>query len=145
MPTASFSVQIARPRSEVFAFLADLRNATSWMSIVDTVELVGGTPGEVGARFLVTNERGILDDIVVDYATAEVEADASLRFEVKHPKLTGADTYRLSDRDGGTFVEYDSDFTYTGLNKLSTPIGALAVKALARGMDEDLRERLENG
>ncbi len=146
MPSASFSVEIARPRDEVFAYVADLRNTPHWMSFVDDVELVGGTPGEVGARYLVTNERGILDDVVVDYATVEVDPGASVRFAVEHPKLAGHDTYTVQGAgDGRTRVTYASEFSYKGVNKLSTPIGALAIKAGTLGLDGHLREVLEQG
>jgi uncharacterized protein YndB with AHSA1/START domain len=144
MSSASFSVDIARPRDEVFAYVADLRNTPRWMSFVDDVELVAGTPGTVGARYLVTNEQGILDDVVVDYATEAVDPGSTVRFAVEHPKLSGHDTYTVEDAgDGRTRVTYATEVSFKGINKLTTPIGALALKAGAHGLDGHLREVLE--
>lgn len=74
MPSASFTVTTTRSPDQVFAFVADLRNGPSWFPMIDEVELVSGhEPGTVGARFLVTAERRILDDIVLDYTTVAAE------------------------------------------------------------------------
>lgn len=147
MPSASFSVSTTRSPEDVFAYLADLRNTTAWMSsIVDDVELVSGQqPGEVGAHFLVTNERSIFDDIVVDYRLIESQPGALLVFATKHPKLEGTDAYRLAPTgDGGTTIDYTSEFTYTGLNKLATPFGAAVVKAITGGLANHLKTHLED-
>lgn len=146
MPSASFSISTTRSPDDVFAYLADLRNTTAWMpSIVDSVELVAGEPGEAGARFLVTNERSLFDDIVVDYKTIESASGALLVFATKHPKLEGTDTYRLTPTaGGGTDVEYASQFTYTGINKVATPFGAAVIKAITGGLGNDLKAQLEH-
>jgi uncharacterized protein YndB with AHSA1/START domain len=145
MPSASFSVTTDRAPEDVFAYLADLQNTTTWMSsFVDEVELISGhRPGTVGARFLVTHTRALFDDVTVDYETIEAQSPSLLVFATKHPKLTGTDTYRLAPADdGGTTIEYTTEFAYTGLNKLATPLGAAVIKAVTGGVGTELQKAL---
>lgn len=102
MPTASFTVTVDRPVEEVHAYVADLRHAPDWFSMVDEVDLVGGgDPGAVGAHFQVKAERAVLDDIVMDYRTAAVDPGRVV-FDVDHPKLEATDTYELRPAGAGT-------------------------------------------
>lgn len=146
MPSASFSTTIDRLAEDVLAYVADLRHTVTWMSFVDEVELVHGEPGGVGARFSVTAERALMDDIVMDYKTTDVQPGRSVTFAVRHPKLEGTDTYAIEAADGGgVTMSYTTEYEYVGLNKLATPFGALAGKAATNGLGHKLKHELETG
>ncbi len=67
------------------------------MSFIDSVELLDGhRPGERGARFLVTAEHAVIDDVVMDYKTVDVTVERLVKLAVKHPKLTATDVYELT-------------------------------------------------
>ncbi len=96
MSKASFTVTIERPPAEVLAYVADLRHMPDWSPGADSVELISGhEPGEVGARFLVTAKHMIEDDVVMDCETTAIELEQLVAFAVRHPTLTGTDTYHL--------------------------------------------------
>src|SRR5262245_45212204 len=50
------SVDIARPASEVSAFVANLRNQKVWYEGLKKVEVLSGEPGAVGTRYDVVFE-----------------------------------------------------------------------------------------
>jgi uncharacterized membrane protein len=140
MPSASFTVTVARPLDAVRAYVADLRHAPEWLSFVDEIDLVEGQAGRPGSHFVV-RAHGVVDTDM-DYRTEAVDA-GEVRFAVDHPSLEGTDSYALREVAGGTEVTYTTDVSAKGLHKLATPFTAVALKLAANGASDDFRAAVE--
>ena len=144
MPTATFDITTSRPPEEAFAFVADLRNMPRWYDTIDSAELVAGTPGEVGARFLVKNERRLRGDITFDYKTVEAEPGRRVVVTLETQVMTATETYALEPTgEGGTRIAYTSEYQLTGLSKVGQPFAPILTKLYEGPMARQLREALE--
>jgi Polyketide cyclase / dehydrase and lipid transport len=137
-------VRTSRPREEVFAYMADLRNFAAWDPSVRGVAQVEGYGGGPGTVFDVT-VRGRRDR-VLRYRT--------VAFDPPHEVLVVAETRALRskdrivvDADGtGAIVTYDAVLRFTGLLRAGGAvlyfvlrrIGDRASTGLCRALDGEV-------
>ena len=144
MGRASFTVTIDCPPNEVFAFVADLRNLSSWYPAIAGAVLIAGQPGEVGSQFDLTTEResGTAGGDVVRYTTESVAPGVSVVF-VADTASAVTDTYELTPVDGGTELRYTIDVAHRGWRAPLGPLIDRAARIGLRPLGGALKRRLE--
>jgi Polyketide cyclase / dehydrase and lipid transport len=106
-------VRTRRPREEVFAYMADLRNFAAWDPSVLGVAQVEGNGGGPGTVFDVT-VRGRRDQ-VLRYRTVAFDPPHEVLVVAKTKTLRSKDRI-VVDADGtGAIVTYDAVLRFTGL------------------------------
>ena len=99
-------VDIARPVSEVFEFLADPSNDTSWRSDVRSVSLKEGSPGQVGAMYgQEVSAMGMAMAGTVELVTRDPEKQLVFRGTTGPIQMSIVYSFE-STTDGGTTVAF---------------------------------------
>ncbi len=79
-----------------------------------------------------------------NYEAVEVDRPRLVVWRVKHPKLEGTDRWSFTAADdGGTAVEYVTDFEYTGFRKLSFAFGSLVLRGLDGRIEKAMAEHID--
>jgi uncharacterized protein YndB with AHSA1/START domain len=145
MTQASYSVTIARPVEDVFAFVANGEQAKRWRpGVRDITKASGASDGGVGTRYLqgVTGPMG--RRISADYDITVYEPNKLLEFQTVTGPARPHGRYDFASVDGGTQVTFSLDAELKGLRKV------LMAKAVQKTMDEEvlaldnLKQVLEN-
>jgi uncharacterized membrane protein len=137
MLSAERQVEIARPVSEVFAFVADGRNGASWRPGVLDVSLLSGSG--VGAVY----KQGVRGPggrrIDADYEITAFEPDRRLAFRAIAGPVRPTGEYRFDEVAGGTRLGFSLQAEVGGLKKL------LMGGAVQKSMDAEVAatERLK--
>jgi uncharacterized protein YndB with AHSA1/START domain len=137
------TVEIARRREEVFAYVADPSRLAEWNSAVERVTpLAGGAPGR-DARHLMQRR------LPTGPATNELAVVARPPHELLIRTLTGPTPfvyrYAFTETHASTRITVHCDVTLAGAAAVLGPLAAAAVK---RGVDANLgtlRALLERG
>lgn len=81
----------------------------------------------------------------MDYEIVEFDRPRRILWRVTHQALQDAtDTYRLTPTDdGGTAVEYRTDFSGSGLRKANNPIASVILFAIDRQVTRRLETELQ--
>jgi uncharacterized protein YndB with AHSA1/START domain len=137
----SKTISIARPVDMVFAFLADAENDKLWRKSVVEVTRTGDVG--VGARYHQTlASRGDRrSDALVE--TTEFVPDTRIAFTTTTGPLRRIGSYDLRAVDNGTEVTFRLSAELLGLQKLMTPLVALAMEAQVGAVSE-LKRVLES-
>ena len=116
MPSATNTITINRPIGDVFAFIDDGTNATSWRpGVLDVAHASGqglgaiyrqGVKGPGGRR------------IAADYEVTAYEPPRRLAFKAIAGPVRPTGEYRLTETDGGTLVTFSLDAQLGGIKKL---------------------------
>jgi len=116
MPSATNTITINRPIGDVFAFIDDGLNATSWRpGVLDVAHASGqglgaiyrqGVKGPGGRR------------IAADYEVTAYEPPRRLAFKAIAGPVRPTGEYRLTETDGGTLVTFSLDAQLGGIKKL---------------------------
>ena len=140
MPEATNTVQIARPPSEVFAFLADGTNDPQWRSgVLDITKKAGSGKGAIYAQGV----KGPFGRRVpADYEVTAYEPDERLAFRAIAGPVRPEGSYELRPSNGGTEVTFSLRCSPGGLAKLMTPMVAKTMRSEVAQL-ERLREVLE--
>lgn len=140
MPSATNTIEIARPPAEVFAFLADGTNDRRWRGGVLDIRLRSGT-GE-GAIY----EQGVKGPfgrrVPADYEVTHHEPDRQIAFRAIAGPVRPEGSYELKPTDRGTQITFTLSCTPTGIAKLMTPMVAKTMRAEVAQLDR-LRTLLE--
>jgi uncharacterized protein YndB with AHSA1/START domain len=140
MPEVSNTVQIARPPSDVFAFLADGSTNPQWRTAVTDVRLKSGS-GK-GAVY----EQGVKGPfgrrVPADYEITDYEPDRRIGFRAISGPVRPAGSYELEPRDGGTQLTFKLSCSPTGLARVMTPMVAKTMRSEVAQLDR-LRMILE--
>lgn len=116
MPHAERTVTIARPVSDVFAFVADGTNAMRWRpGVLDITKESGQGVGEV-YRQGVKGPGG--RRIAADYRVTQLEPDRMLAFEAVAGPVRPTGSYRFESEGSGTKLTFTLDAQLSGLKKL---------------------------
>ena len=130
MPSASRSIEIARPPAEVFAFVADGTTSLTWRSGVLDVALESGTG--LGARY----RQGVKGPggrrIAADYEVTAFDPDHRLAFAATAGPVRPTGEYLLEPVDGGTRLTFSLDAKVGGLK------GLLMGGAVQKTMDAEM-------
>ena len=142
MPSAENSVVINRPRSEVFAFVADHENDPKWRpGVVDITRASGegqgavytqGVQGPMGKR------------IDADFEVTAYQEGTLLAFRTLAGPVRPEGSYRFEDADGGTRVTFALNSSLRGAQKLMAPMVAKSMRRQVAALD-DLKRVLEAG
>jgi uncharacterized protein YndB with AHSA1/START domain len=137
MPSARHEVTIQRPRSEVFAFIADGLNGTKWRPGILDISHESGTG--VGATY----RQGVKGPggrrVAADYRITAYEPDTRLAFEAIAGPVRPTGEYVLADAAGDTRLTFSLQAELGGIKKL------LMGGAVQKSMDAEVgaTERLK--
>jgi len=116
MPSAERTITINRPIDEVFAFVADGRNAQRWRSGVLDVDLVSGAG--LGARY----SQGVRGPggrrIAADYEITEFEPNQRVAFRATAGPVRPTGSFTFESMGTGTILTFALDAQLGGLQKL---------------------------
>ncbi len=143
MTKVEYSVEIAAPLQEVFAFVSDPLNDPEW----ETALLSGQTLGSrEAADSKLTNLRKLLLGPRFE-ATAEIAGlEPNSRIDVRGASgpLPFEGSWTFEPAGEGTKVTFTGEVRGSGLSKAAKPAFARLLKDDARASLEDLKDALEN-
>lgn len=134
--------QIDRPLAEVFAFTADFANSEKWDPGVASSRRVGDGPAGAGSKY----------DLMVSFGSSEVpmtyeittwEQDSRVVLEGRGETLEAVDEIKFASKDGGTFVDYTADLSFTNWIRFVVPLMSPLLKRVGRRALDGLVETLE--
>jgi hypothetical protein len=130
------TIEIERPRGEVFAFAADPSNATAWYKNIKAVEWETPPPAVVGSR---VRFRAQFLGRTLDYTYEVREIDPGLRFVMATAQgpFPMETTYAWDDTsDGATKMSLRNRGEPAGFAAVTAPVMAMAMR---RANEADLR------
>jgi uncharacterized membrane protein len=116
VPSASHSVTINRPASEVFAFVADGENAPRWRSGVLDIQRVSGQGVRAVYRQGVRGPAG--RRVAADYRVTAYQPDTLLAFETIAGPVRPTGEFRLQEADGATTLTLSLQADLAGVKRL---------------------------
>jgi uncharacterized membrane protein len=116
VPSASHSVTINRPTSEVFAFVADGENAPKWRTGVLDVQRVSGQGAGAVYRQGVRGPGG--RRIAADYQVTAFQPDTLLAFKTIAGPVRPTGEFRLHEADGATTLTLSLQADLGGVKRL---------------------------
>ena len=132
------SLDIRRPPSDVFAFVADFRNMPAWYDAVERVTATTATSAGQGARFRTVRSLPggrVHNDVEVtsfqpyeEITFTSIDGPTPFRYQ-----------YRLEPVPGGTRLTLDGRISAEGLTGPAAHLGGLAERLFERGMRTNLR------
>jgi uncharacterized protein YndB with AHSA1/START domain len=127
MPEATNQVEIARPPSDVFTFLADGEHDRLWREgVLDVMRKSGSGEGAV-------YEQGVKGPfgrrVPADYEITEFEPDRKIAFRAIAGPVRPQGSYVLEPTANGTRVTFALRATPSGLAKLMTPMVARTMRS----------------
>jgi carbon monoxide dehydrogenase subunit G len=131
MPSATYSVTINRPASEVFAFVADGEKCPQWRPGVLDIKRLSGEG--VGTKYSQGVKGPMGRRIAADYEVTVFEPDRRLEFQTLTGPARPHGRYDLEPVDGGSRLTFSLDAQLTGLSKL------LMGSAVQKTMDNEVR------
>ena len=124
-----FTIDIARPPAEVFAFATDPAHFHEWQSDVTAAAMVTGAPDEPGSRFTTTRRIGPTERTMEQEV---VEVDPPFRWRVKGVagpiRPSASVTIEPIDDGAGSRVRFELGFDGQGIGVALLPM----VRATAR-------------
>jgi carbon monoxide dehydrogenase subunit G len=127
VPSAENSIVIEKPRSEVFAFVADHENDARWRpGVLDIARASGEGKGAV-YRQGVKGPMGKRID--ADFEVTAYQEGSLLAFRTLGGPVQPERSYRFEDADGGTRVTFSLNATLRGPQKLMTPMVAKSMRS----------------
>jgi uncharacterized protein YndB with AHSA1/START domain len=136
------TLDVARPPSEVFAYVSDPRNLREWQGTARVEQLTEGAVG-VGTRFRETHERmGRRLESVTEVTAYEPDSRFAIRV-VEGPLPIDGD-WRFAPADGGTRVRFAARGGVPARMRLLAPLIARAVRRQMRRDHERLKQALES-
>jgi uncharacterized protein YndB with AHSA1/START domain len=132
------SLDIHRPSSDVFAFVADFRTMPTWYDAVERVTATTAASAGQGARFRMVRSlpggRAYNDVEVTSFQPNE---------EITFASINGPTPfryhYRLEPIPGGTRLTLDGQISAEGLTGPAAHLGGLAERLFEHGMKTNLR------
>jgi carbon monoxide dehydrogenase subunit G len=121
------SIDIQRPRDDVFAYLSDFSTTREWdPGVVETERLNGQAVG-VGTEFrLVAEFLGRKNELI--YRIVEYDRPHAVTLLGENATVVSRDRITFADVPEGTRVTYDADLALKGLLRIADPVLALAFK-----------------
>jgi uncharacterized membrane protein len=141
MPSAENSVVINRPRSEVFAFVADHENDPKWRPGVADIKRASGE-GQ-GAIYTQGMKGPMGKRIDADFEVTAYQPDTLLAFRTLAGPVRPEGSFRFEDADGGTRVTFSLNADLTGGKKLMAPMVGKSMRSEVAALD-NLKRLLES-
>ncbi|WP_347755622.1 SRPBCC family protein [Agrococcus sp. ProA11] len=129
------SVEIARPRSVVAAYVADPDNATEWYENIRSVEWETEPPLGVGSRVAFV-ARFLGRRLAYTYEVREHVPDERLVMSTAQGPFPMTTIYEWSDAPGGTQMMLRNSGEPAGFSRLAAP---LLAGAMRRANQQDLQ------
>jgi uncharacterized protein YndB with AHSA1/START domain len=130
----SNTVEIARPRGEVFAYLADLEHTPEWNWAITESRKV--TPGPVGVGTVYEQTRSVPRHQEEALTVTRLEVDELLELDGSLAYLPVHLTYEFSDSDGGTSVVNIVKIAAKGPSRL---LATAATKRITAAVGENMK------
>jgi uncharacterized protein YndB with AHSA1/START domain len=129
----SNAVEIARPRSEVFAYLAELEHTPEWnWAIIETRKV---TPGPVGEGTVYEQTRSVPRRAEETLTVTRFSVDELLEIDGTLASLPVHLTYEFKDSGDGTSVVNTVQIAATGASRL---LASAAGKRIAAAVGENM-------
>jgi carbon monoxide dehydrogenase subunit G len=108
MVGVTVETDISSDVSTVFEYLAHIENQATWMPMIDSVELAGGTPQQAGASYTqVSKAMGATMEGVLE--VLEAEPNTKLHTAAKSGPMKIDTVYELTEREGETHLKLTVD------------------------------------
>jgi uncharacterized membrane protein len=140
VPSAENSVVIDKPRSEVFAFVADHENDPKWRPGVADIKRASGE-GQ-GAVYTQGMKGPMGRRIDADFEVTAYQPDTLLAFRTLAGPVRPEGSFRFEDADGGTRITFSLNASLGGAKKLMTPMVAKSMRSEVAALD-NLKRLLE--
>jgi uncharacterized membrane protein len=141
MPSAENSVVINRPRSDVFAFVADHENDPKWRpGVVDIKRASGDGQGAVYTQG-VQGPMGRRID--ADFEVTAYQDGTLLAFRTLAGPVRPEGSYRFEDANGGTRVTFSLNANLRGAQRLMAPMVGKSMRNQVAALDS-LKRVLES-
>jgi uncharacterized protein YndB with AHSA1/START domain len=138
----TFTIDVARPVSEVFGYVTDPTNLHEWQGIAEVEQLTEG-PVREGTRFREVHERmGRRLESVTEVTAFEPDRHFAISL-VEGPVPIDGD-WRFALADGGTRIEFAANGKLAGPIRLIEPLIARTVRRQMRRDHERLKQVLES-
>ena len=121
MFTSRLSIHIARPRGEVFEFVADARNRPRWDDSVESEELTSPEPIGVGSTVR-TRMKSMGREYQYSWKVTEHDPPRRMAVESTSGPFPTTLVFDFSDQDGGTLVVASVTGSPTGAMRLFQPM-----------------------
>jgi carbon monoxide dehydrogenase subunit G len=141
MPSAENSIVIEKPRSEVFAFVANHENDKLWRPGVLDIERASGEGRGAIYRQGVKGPMG--RRIPADIEVTAYEEGSHVAFRTLGGPVQPEGSYRFEDVDGGTRVTFSLNAKLSGAQKLMSPMVQRSMSSTV-GALENLKRVLES-
>jgi uncharacterized membrane protein len=141
MASAENSIVIDRPRSEVFAFVADHENDPKWRpGVLDIKRASGEGQGAVYTQG-VAGPMGKRVD--ADFEITAYQPDTVIAFRTLAGPVRPEGSYRFDDADGATRVTFSLNANLRGVQKLMAPMVGKSMRNQVAALS-DLKRVLES-
>jgi len=141
MPSAENSIVVDKPRSEVFAFVANHENDTKWRPGIVDIERASGERRGAVYRQGVKGPMG--RRIPADFEVTAYEENSHIAFRTLGGPVQPEGAYRFEDADGGTRLTFSLSAELRGPQKLMAPMVAKSMRSQV-GALENLKRVLES-
>jgi hypothetical protein len=127
--------RVLKPRSEIFAYAADLANTEHWDPMVVSARQLDSTQVGTGAKFeMVVRFGGVTIPMV--YEIAEYEPDYRLLLEGRSSGLEATDEIKFLEDGNNTIIDYTSNLRFHNLLRFAEPVLAPFIRrAGSRSVD----------
>jgi uncharacterized protein YndB with AHSA1/START domain len=138
----AFTIEVARPPSEVFAYVTDPSKLADWQGTTAVEQLTDG-PVRDGTRFHEVHERmGRRLESVTEVTAFDPDRHFAIRI-VEGPVPIDGD-WRFAPADGGTRIAFSASGSLSGAMRLLEPLIARTVRRQMRKDHERLKQALES-
>jgi uncharacterized protein YndB with AHSA1/START domain len=145
MPPITYSVEIARPPRDVFAYLSDVSRFPEWQEKVISADVEGGSMKQ-GARLTMTRmvgrRRRTFVNELTDYTPPRSQAFRGISGPIRPAGKVIVDPL---DDGGRSRVTFELEFEGRGFGKLLVPLIRRQAAQEVPAAHEKLKERLERG
>ncbi len=138
------SVDTARPRDEMFAYLSDFSSTQEWDPGVIEAERLGDEPVHEGTEFRLLASF-LHRKISLTYRIVEYDPPNAVTFRGESSTVVSLDRITFESSERGTQITYDADLALKGPFKLASPLLKVAFKRVGARALAGLRRTLEEG
>ncbi len=137
----STTVPSSLTRDEAFSYMSDFRNVTDWDPSIEQIDLLAGTPTDVGARYRVK-----MKSTELEYEVTEVVPGQKVVLRGENGWVVSIDEIAVSPSSGDLAdVTYDARLSLKGPLKLADPVLALVFKRLGDKARDGLISKIGRG
>lgn len=138
MPHYTATIPSSWTREQTFNYLADFRTVAEWDPSMESVELLSGEPGHLGARYrLVMSLLGKSTEL--EYEATEVQPPERFVMRCDTDKMLSVDTVTVA---ADAAVTYEAELDLKGALKLAEPVAQVGLTRASDRARDSLKEKL---